>query len=98
MTHEEMIAVLQAHKDGKKIECRTKWEECWKAAPTNPCWNFDLYDYRIKPEPPKPKELWVNEYASGGLAAHSTKKAALRRGNYNAIRTAVLYREVLEGQ
>jgi hypothetical protein len=54
MTHDEMIAVIQAHKDGKIIQGRSQIEH-------KPAWcdrdkrflNFDfsLYDYRVKPEP-----------------------------------------------
>ena len=50
MTHDEMIAVIQAHKEGKQIQIssKNKNEFCEDFAP-----NFDFcgYDYRIKPEP-----------------------------------------------
>jgi hypothetical protein len=53
MTHDEMIAVIQAHKDGKKLEFRDQrftefkeWVQCLE-----PHWNFKDCDYRIKPEP-----------------------------------------------
>ena len=53
MTHDMMIAVIQAHKDGKKLEFRDErfpefkeWVECLE-----PLWNFAAHDYRIKPEP-----------------------------------------------
>jgi len=61
MTHDEMIAVIQAHRDGKTIQFRDrdsqgKWDDlhpvCFSA-------NFGTYDYRVKPEPPKPREFWL---------------------------------------
>lgn len=58
MKVEEMISVLQDALDGKEIEVRFKdrsrsqdeWETTWL-----PTWDFSLYDYRAKPESPKPK-------------------------------------------
>lgn len=49
---DEMIEVMNAYTEGKKIECRFKdiendeWTEI-----TFPRWNWDVYDYRIKLEP-----------------------------------------------
>lgn len=51
-TTAEMIAVMQAYADGKKMEYKGvegapyDWEEC-----PDPLWNWVLCDYRIKPEP-----------------------------------------------
>lgn len=49
MTTAEMIAVMQAYKDGKSIECADKGGTNWKKLP-NPVWNWDRFDYRVKPE------------------------------------------------
>jgi hypothetical protein len=51
MTHEEMIQVIMAHRDGKEIQMKSKglgskWFEC-----PGPMWNFGYVDYRVKPEP-----------------------------------------------
>lgn len=53
MDIKEKIAVMQAFADGKKIEiCLInadpikKWFVCY-----DPTWNWDSFDYRIKPEP-----------------------------------------------
>jgi hypothetical protein len=65
MTIDEMIAVLQAAKAGKKIEVRSNGSEIWNpmigtlcnhedwSAPCNepPKFNFGMFDYRVKPEP-----------------------------------------------
>lgn len=50
MSDDEIIRVVQAHKDGKRIECRhtllgEQWREC------DPMWSFMSFDYRVKPEP-----------------------------------------------
>lgn len=47
-TIEEMIAVMQAYADGKEIEYSSD-NEIWSKA-KNPFWDWDNYDYRIKPE------------------------------------------------
>lgn len=57
MSPQEMIDVIQAHKDGKKIEFLRKTENlssegCWIIAKI-PSWNFTMYNYRIVPEAPK---------------------------------------------
>jgi hypothetical protein len=51
MTHDEMIEVIQAHKDGKRIEF---WDEGWIAVDA-PVWAFSYIKYRVAPEPPKPE-------------------------------------------
>lgn len=61
MSHDEMIAVITAHRDGKEIEIAAKHVSCypkWNAVFV-PLWNFADCDYRIKPEPPKPREFWL---------------------------------------
>jgi hypothetical protein len=50
MTHDEMIAVIQAHKEGKKIQfkfCDT-WVDCEE---NKPSWCFKTCSYRVKPSP-----------------------------------------------
>lgn len=59
MEYDEMIAVLQAAKDGKEIE-RMKFHYSavtgyvpvgvWEKLPIGDNFNFDSFDYRIKPE------------------------------------------------
>jgi hypothetical protein len=60
MTHDEMIEVIQAHKDGKVIQFRGVVDRGdWLSKGTPPLWNFDAVDYRIKP---MPKEYWLVPY------------------------------------
>lgn len=50
MTIDEMIAVLQAYKEGKTIESKVKTTDIWNPI-SYPVWNFMENDYRVKPEP-----------------------------------------------
>ncbi len=62
MTHDEMIAVIQAHKDGKQIQCLCKHPGAyheWADLQTKPVWDFHRFDYRIKPEEKNPREWFV---------------------------------------
>lgn len=50
-----MIAVIQAHKEGKKIQCTTllsgeTQEPQWIDLET-PLWDFSMRLYRVKPDP-----------------------------------------------
>jgi len=56
MTTKEMIEVMQAYADGKGIERRCKHDlsEKWEDA-KDPGWNWNLFDYRIKPEKAEPR-------------------------------------------
>jgi hypothetical protein len=47
MTHDEMIALIQAHKDGKEIEIWDGFK--WVSDYGDPCWYFSSFQYRIKP-------------------------------------------------
>lgn len=49
---DEMCAVMQAFKDGKKIECKFRRldGDTWDVA-VKPHWNWEELDYRVKPEP-----------------------------------------------
>jgi hypothetical protein len=61
MTHAEALAVMKAAKEGKPIQFRLRdmmggWYD--RTESQTPDFNFFRYDYRIKPEPPKPREWW----------------------------------------
>ncbi len=66
-----MIAVIQAHKEGKKIQNRyamqpgesNRYNEFEDIE--NPSWNFNKYDYRVAPEPRKPREWWIEPLKYG---------------------------------
>jgi hypothetical protein len=82
MTIDEMISVLQAHKDGKTTQWKAKkyggvWTDCH-----NPLFNFDTWDYRIKPEP---RECWIVNELPGDIPAKFTSLGCAR--DFAAART-----------
>lgn len=77
MTTQEMIAVLRAYENGKKVQLNRRnrdyhWTDCqWGHG--KEIWDFSSFDYRVKP---KPREFYIlqrdgyhviqQEYASPG--------------------------------
>jgi len=51
MTHDEMIAVIQHHKNGGKVEYMGRAENTWTLTHGEPLWNFAAHDYRAQPKP-----------------------------------------------
>jgi hypothetical protein len=95
MTYDEMIAVLQAAKDGKKIQLRRKDEPGlnaqWADA-QRPIWDFFQFDYRVKLEP---RTVWVNEYDGRlGSGVHETKAYA-DHSAFNVTHKAIQFVEVV---
>lgn len=100
-----MIAVIQAHKEGESLEFRKRhvrnaiWQDlhpiCFGA-------NFGDYDYRVKPEPPKPREWWVRSHKITGEPCLScglfeNPEHANRSGGDGMITAAIIHvREVLD--
>jgi hypothetical protein len=59
MTHAEILAVIQASKEGKPIQFRLRnvtgeWYD--RTGSQTPDFNFCTYDYRMKPECRRPRE------------------------------------------
>lgn len=52
MNTKDMIEVMQAFEDGKKIEFRERGSRTWKPD-ENPEWDWSCIEYRIAPEPKK---------------------------------------------
>ncbi len=87
MTIDDMIAVLQGAKEGKRVQGRFSSptpDRCWVDLPDG-CvtWDFDRYDYRIRPEP---MEWWITVDDNGRIVetadiGHSNQATAriLRR-------------------
>ena len=72
MTHDEMIEVIAAHRDGKQIQHRAKnqFDHPWSDTASLPVWNFMNNDYRIKPEPLTLKECWSRAWQSSLVMEH----------------------------
>ena len=76
MELDEMIAVLQAAKEGKKLELRSRkmgtgWIDC-----THSIWNFAGFDYRIKPEPTR-EEITQNWLKDNNIEIGSKVKVVM---------------------
>lgn len=55
MTPQEMIDVIQAHADGKKIQMCRKGEDKWlDCVPPSPLFDFMNTNYRVKPPALRP--------------------------------------------
>lgn len=79
MTREETekaIKVMQDYVNGKEVEYRIVGKDDWYNAAT-PCWDWTLYDYRVKPEPK------VRPYTFEELCEAVKKHGALVRLNKN---------------
>lgn len=62
---DEQIAVMQAFRNGKKIEFKRKRSDSdWLYMP-QPSWDWHQIDYRVMP--PKPREFWLHPVCSGCL-------------------------------
>lgn len=77
----EQIVIMQAALDGKIIQVRrssgvqTEW---YPKQPTGFDWNG--FDYRVKPEPRAPRSVFVVENAEvGNTAVFDTEEAARKR-------------------
>lgn len=77
-----MLSVLQAHVAGKNIQFRflipiserdqLSWVDLHNA--DHP-FNFASAEYRIKPEPPKPREWWIRLNSDGVIIPSDTNLA-----------------------
>lgn len=59
MTDDEIIAVVQDHKDGKAIQYKSRKNDNGWVNVANPAWEFNWNNYRTKPEK---KVGYVNVY------------------------------------
>ena len=80
-TTKEMIEVMQAYESGEQIEsiCKIKnalWYEC-----NNPIWNWDEFDYRVKPK----KSYVPFDTAEEFLAAQRKHSKTIRRKEDNYL-------------
>ncbi len=74
MTYDEMIAVLQAAKNGEAIESRAAVGvgDWIKLITIRPSWNFAANEYRVAP---KPRTFWAVELKGGGLCLPQASEA-----------------------
>jgi len=82
MTHEQIIEVVKAHKEGKKIQCNCKTNELSNGGwidtmhlDDGPAFNFRHLDYRVKP---KPEYVWILKNENGyNLSFYDNKEFAI---------------------
>lgn len=73
MNIDEMILVLQGHKDGKDIQVKGRCDEKgWTPCPA-PLWMFESLDYRIKPEK---KVAYINIYPAMSSYLYASRELA----------------------
>lgn len=94
MTFDEMIAVLQAAKEGKTIQVRGKGFHRWDDLSVNtiPSASFDFsaFEYRIKPTP---REFWLRR----GYVYYTAREAVDPHENFPGS-DIIHVREVLGGE
>ena len=62
----EQIEIMTHYLNGGEIECVEKGNDNWEIV-TKPLWNFDDFDYRIKPEKQKVTiEKWLIKDVNNG--------------------------------
>ena len=84
---DHMIAVMQAAKEGKAIQCRyrSNGADDWVDVRGIALWNWTDFDYRVKPA--EPRRIWVNLYGSHstvGYAFYSRQTADAHAGGGRA--------------
>lgn len=90
----DFLPLVQALAEGKTIQT-LNYAMNWIDNPQL-TFNHDIKYYRIKPEPPKPKDIWVNEYEGCDFLHPSKEEALSSASSFGIIRKAVHYREVIE--
>ena len=84
MTHDEMIKVIIHHENCGKIEYRSKLDMTWRDAP-NPWWDFDEFDYRVKPEPLVIYGVYQNHIVVGVYECKETAEFHINTNGLPAI-------------
>lgn len=94
MTIDEMIAVLQGAKDGKVVQCRRRTQSgmVWLDA-VSACWDFNDYDFRLKPEP---REFFIAVHQSGSRAVYDNRESPSLYKHIEPIKELIHVREVLD--
>jgi hypothetical protein len=67
ITPQEIIVLIRAYIDGKEIESQFKEDnhQLWCEVNIQPMyWDFNNYNYRIKPEP---RIIYMNKYPDGSI-------------------------------
>ncbi len=91
----ELAPIITAFGDGKEIEIRCGNE--WIHLPFDISFDDPPENYRIKPEPPEPRVLYVGRYIDGSWGfPQDTAKEARLRGNVDKTKPVVKFIEVIK--
>lgn len=83
MTHEQIIEVVKAHEEGKKIECnairsrpiKSGWIDATHLD-NSPAFDFCKFDYRVKPEL---EYVWILKNENGyNLSFYDNERNAIK--------------------
>lgn len=93
MTHNEMIEVIAAHRDGKTIQF-SRDGDTWDDMGEGPGWNFNCFTFRVKPPEPVELEAWFfnGNYQFSTLGMSELNKNVYLRSGYKYKKM----REVIE--
>jgi hypothetical protein len=96
MTPKEMAAVMVAFEDGKPIDCRQRISlGAWQRVDL-PSWDWTYWEYRVHPEPPKPREVWMCDCISEVFASRARAEKDARALNVGYRRPDIIhFREVV---
>ena len=94
MNTQDKIKIMQAYLDGAVIQrCRIQGNGFWTVA-SEPKWEWCTMDYRVKPEPEIPREVWIQFSCLGGIRVHDSRPMNGILGS--PYSEPVRFREVLE--
>ncbi len=79
MSNAEIVKVVLSHSEGKKIQFKNHQWDKWDDCDPQPAWNFEQSDYRVAPEPRKPREWKIPITANGGVAYLTTEPITIVR-------------------
>jgi len=91
----DFLPIIQAWSEGRQIQFRTVdvWVDVGDR--TQLIFFNNPEDYRVKPEPPKPREWWINRYTHLDDCIHASKADADRNATSCRIE-CVHVREILD--
>lgn len=89
MSHDEMIAVIQHHRDGGRIQIANQGKGNFEYT-SKPIWDFNIFDYRAEPEP---RSLFVAFNSLGNLIIAMPDRAIAEE--MSGGREVYEYKEVL---
>lgn len=103
---QEQIVIMQAHVDGKAIECRSSHEinpeDYWKEFTDEFQFDWDHGEYRIKPEapppPPEPREWFIEDPDDKSSGFSNENVRVYEGGSGESLHGFIKVREVLDEQ